>query len=621
MSDPKTPKLIDTETLIKAPWQRALFRLVRPALEGLFGVDVLNKHYREIAGTNDPGEFAEASYKRLGVKYEVREDDLERLRKITGPLILVANQPYGGFEALMLIILMRRIRSEFKIMANELLGGIPELKDTFILVDPGPAPEEPRKEQQLHTEEARRTNFNALRTTLDYLNAGGVIGVFPSGRVARFNPKTFKVEESPWSTQVARLAQHTGASVVPVYFHGHNSVLFQTGAMLNPGLRHSLLIRELTTHEDRRMEYQIGSAITPHKIKEFEDAAELTAYLRGKTFLLAERYGENKLRFEQITPTERRGSTDHKPIIDAVPAADLEAELAALPPEQHLYTYKEVQVYCFTATQGPSLLRELGRLREITFREVGEGTGKELDVDRFDDWYDQIILWHTTDRAIAGAYRVARCDEIIRERGQEGLYINTLFHIQPSLYDQINPCLELGRSFVTKAYQRAFWPLMLLWTGIGQYVVKRPNYTGLIGPVSITSEFHTTSKDLLVKFLTENKLNTLIRDLVKPKNPYSIENARNVELFNSFSIKDLNDVQDLIDAIETSDLKVPILLKHYLKMAGSILAFNVDPDFSNVLDALMYIDMRQTKTQMLKKYMTPEGYEVFKAQHNLEEID
>lgn len=609
MENKTAPKLIDTDSLVRAPWQRGLFRLIKPAIEGLFGVDTVNKHYREVAGIADPVEFAEAVYRQLGIRYTLQEADLERLRKVTGPLVLVANQPFGGLEALLLLLLMRRVRPEFKLMAAEALANIPELKGSFIFVDPVAA------------EGNRRSNYSGLRASVQHLRAGGLLGVFPSGGVASFNPKTFRIEEPAWNSQVARLIQLTQAAVVPVYFHGHNSALFQTASLINPRLRNTLLIRELASGHIRALDFQVGGIITPHKLEEYQDPVELTAYLRSKTYLLGERYEEPKLRFAQIKPQESRGLPQQEPVIDPVPVAELEAEIGALPPDQKLFTAKEVEVYVCTAQQAPGLLRELGRLREITFRGVGEGTGKSLDVDQFDQWYDHIFLWHTENREIAGAYRIARCDEVMRTRGQEGLYINTLFHIQPSLYTQINPALELGRSFVAERYQKAYWSLLLLWTGIGQYIVRRPHYHGLIGPVSITGEFHTTSKDLLVKFLVENKLNTLIRDLVKPKHPYNVAKARGVELFNSFSIRDLNDVQDLIDAIETSDLKVPILLKHYLKMAGSILAFNVDPDFSNVLDALMYIDLRQTKTQTLKKYMTNEGYEVFRAQHNLGQVD
>lgn len=607
-NDKNSTRLINTAEMIQTPWKRALYKVVQPSLERFLGIKKLQKWYDAVAGAETPGEMSKLVYEEGNINYKLpSEEELKRLRAIEGPMVVVANHPFGGIEAIMLIILLDAIRpGQFKVMANYMLAALKGLQEGFIMVDP--------------FERGNSSQFNRgpIREALGYLKEGGLLGVFPSGEVASYNTKSRKIQEPEWSHHISKLIQKTGAHVVPMYFHGYNSLMFQLASVASPKLRTSFLIREFVNKKNRSMDYQLGHVITPSRIKEFEHPEALTAYLKSKTYLLGSRYTKSKFRFDLIHRREKRGLDKEEAIIDAVPPEELEAIIHGLPKDAFLKNYKEVDVYTFNGAKQELLLRELGRLREITFRGVGEGTGKALDIDKFDAWYDHIIIWHREAKEIVGSYRVGRCDEIFEQRGLEGLYTSTLFYIQPDLFKQLSPALELGRSFVRKEYQRHYWSLLMLWTGIGHYIAREPRYHTLIGPVSISGEFHSTSKDILVKFLTDNNLSRTLREYVKPRNPYPIEKAEKIEFFNSFSIKDLHDVQDLIDEVESTDLKVPILIKHYLKMGGKILAFNVDPEFSDVLDAMMYIDLRETEPQMLKKYMSPQGFAVFADTHNLE---
>ncbi len=604
---PRAPKkLIDTEEPFKdSPVKRALFSLVKPGIESFFGVRRLNEIHDACYGAPNPADFCDCLYRQLGLSYALDTADINRLREVKGPMVVVANHPLGGLEALLFIILLYRIRPEnYKVMANFMLGAIDDLRSSFIFVDP------------FGEEKSRTYNTRPLKEAMSFLRNGGLLGVFPSGEVASLNVRTRRIEETEWNPNIARLIQKTGASVVPLYFNGHNSPLWQLASLINPKLRTTLLGREFAHPHMRRIEYRLGSIISPEKLKQYDSPEDLTAYLRSKCYVLKSHFRQSKLKTKLLKAPVL--PQQFEPIVPESNPELIRAQIKGLPKQAVLYSYKEFDVVVALKADCPDVLREIGRLREVTFRNVGEGTGRAVDLDPFDEWYHHIIVWNREKGEIVGSYRLGMVEQILRERGQAGLYTNTLFHIQPQLFQEMTGAIELGRSFVRDEYQRSYYPLLMLWTGIGHFIVNHNiGLHSLFGPVSISADFQGTSKDLMVRFLMDNNLEKKLRNMVKPRNPYPERQAMNLEFYNSFSVKSLNDVQDLLSEIETTDLKVPILLKHYLKMGGNILAFNVDPDFNDVLDGLMYIDLRQTPHEMLRKYMSPDGFARFAAHHGI----
>jgi len=224
-----------------------------------------------------------------------------------------------------------------------------------------------------------------------------------------------------------------------------------------------------------------------------------------------------------------------------------------------------------------------------------------------------MFVWHREDKEIVGAYRLGRTDNILKKRGKEGLYTTTLFEMKPAFLKQINPALEMGRSFISPKYQRSFAPLLLLWKGIGQYVVKYPKYKILFGPVSISNDYETSSRNLMVKFLTvTNYLPDLARK-VKPKMPFKAPRKSGWQPAGKQELLDIDDVSDVVSNIESDAKGVPILLKQYLKLGGKLLGFNVDPDFANALDGLILVDLTKTDEKILIRYMGDEGMKKFKA--------
>jgi putative hemolysin len=400
-----------------------------------------------------------------------------------------------------------------------------------------------------------------------------------------------------------------GAPALPVFLAGRNGAIFQAAGLLHARLRTVLLPRALLDLRGRTVQVRVGGAVPAQRLKALPGAEAAITYLRARTHLLAARC-EARGRRDAALPTE--------PLAEPVPHGDLARAIAALPPEQRLVSSGPYAVFVFEGDALPSVLREITRLRETAFREVGEGTGRALDRDRFDDLYLHLFVWNRERREIVGAYRMGPTDRLLPRLGTRGLYTATLFRFRGRLLSQIDPALELGRSFVRPEYQRSHSPLTLLWRGIGEYVVRNPRYRRLFGPVSISNEYGTLSRQLLMAFLEVNRGLTGLARLVRPRRPARIAPGRafDARLLGTV-VRDVEEVDDLIRDIESDRKGMPVLLRQYLRLNARLLGFNVDPDFGDVLDGLLLIDLTQVDRPILHRFMGHEGAGAFLAHHGL----
>ncbi len=298
------------------------------------------------------------------------------------------------------------------------------------------------------------------------------------------------------------------------------------------------------------------------------------------------------------------------PIADPADPAEVRAEVNFLQLRGPLASQGKLDALLAAAWEIPAVLHEIGRLREITFRSVGEGTGRPLDLDRFDASYLHLFLWDREACQIAGAYRIGCSDVLLAAGGPEAIYTSTLFRFEQPFLDFLKPALELGRSFVTPAYQKSIHPLSLLWRGIGRFVAERPRYARLFGPVSISKDYSALSRDLIVGFMRERCRDEKLAAWVQPHHPYdTLPSPDGV----SALIRSIDEVSAAVSRAEPDGKGVPVLLRQYLRLNATLLEFNVDPGFSDVLDALVLVDLRAAPTAMLERYMGAEIYRTFLA--------
>ena len=565
-------------------------------LERLLGLRYMGREYGTLPSYEDPSDFIEEVFRRLEVRLAVCEEDLQRF-PATGPLVVVANHPYGGIEGLALALVLRQARPDVRVLANYMLGRIPEIRELFFFVDP------------FDTRDAARRNVVALRRARRWLSDGGLLVVFPAGGVAHLNLRRRRVIDPPWSSSVARLIRWAACAAAPVWFEGRNGWVFQLAGLVHPALRTALLPRALLARRGAELEMRIGGPVPYSRLAECAGDEAMVNYLRDRTEVLAARSQPPGTQ-SRSAMQPRRTPPSAVAVVNAVDPNLLEEEVVALPPDQLMTDTGEQRVFVAQAAQIPNLLREIGRLRELTFRDVGEGTGRALDLDHFDERYRHLFIWHRTRREVVGAYRLGLTDELLAADGLEGLYTSTLFRFNPQFFETMGPALELGRSFIRTEYQRSFSGLLLLWKGIGRFIQTHPEHPVLFGPVSISADYRSASQQLIAAFLKQNAYHHPWSRWVRPRHPFRPQQARGLHL-QPCELRDLDDVSAFIADIEVDRKGVPVLLRQYLKLGGRLLGFNVDPDFANVLDVLVMLDLRQTSPRILGRYMGTAGAKEF----------
>jgi putative hemolysin len=546
----------------------------------------------------------ETLLEEMQVDLQLQPADLERI-PAKGPLVAVANHPFGVLDGAALGVILSRVRPDVRVMTNSLLEGIPELREHCFFVDP------------FGTASSAEKNLKALKQAFEWLQQGGALAVFPAGEVSQWNVGKAQIADPAWNTVAARLMRKTGASALPVYFCGRNSVTFQLLGLIHPRLRTLVLMQEFLQQRGKKVEVRVGSAIPAELIAGIDSDQEATEYLRLRTYLLSYR-GKKELSL----PTKMRAVLPKKAqqsIAPAVPQSLVVQDIEALPPDQLLTESNEFAVYAARAGQMPHLLDELGHQREVTFRAAGEGTGRRADLDQFDAYYWHLLLWCKERQELAGAYRAGNTDEIIRSYGIKGLYTHTVFRFDERLFLKIGSALELGRSFVRTEYQRQYAPLLMLWKGIARFVAARPQTPVLFGAVSISNEYSRLSREMIVRYFETRDDGREFADLIHPRTPFRTPKLRRWDCRAlCAALHNLDELAEPISDIEEDGKGLPVLIRQYAKLGGKLVGFNLDRKFSEVVDGLVIVDLRETDPAVLERYMGKEGYAGFRRFHKMD---
>jgi putative hemolysin len=576
---------------------RSILSPVEPLVERLFGLDRCREVFEAVrrTGCADGASAIRRMLQLLAVDYRASNEELDRIPR-SGPLIVTANHPFGLLDGAILAAILTSVRSDVRILTNNMLAGIPELHGMCIFVDP------------FGETGSVNANASALRESLVWLRRGGLLAAFPAGEVAHLDFRDGTTVDPPWNVAIARLARLSGSAALPVFFQGANSMAFQLAGAVHPRLRTASLPRELINKSGRQIRVRIGRAIPPAELSSLPGERAVTEYLRWRTYVLDDTAAAPA--FPPRLPSFRKPAH----IVSPGPQNQLSAEIAGLSADRKVCEAGDFSVYLATAAELPHALREIGRLREIAFRQAGEGTGRAIDLDRFDRHYRHLFAWNHVREEIVGAYRLGLTCDILPKHGVAGLYTSTLFRYRRNLFDRMGPAVELGRSFVRPEYQKQYAPLLLLWRGIGQFIARRPDCATLFGGVSISSRYHAVSRYLLVRFL-EARRESQLAEMVTPRHPYRPGHVIARHMGGMPVPDDVDDLSKLIAGLERDGKGVPILVKQYLKTGGRLLACNVDRHFADALDALIIVDLRTAPASLLDKYLGKQGAENFAAWH------
>jgi len=552
-------------------------------------ISKLNKIYDKHKSKSDL-DFLNAILEEVNIHFDIPENDLKRIPK-EGSFITISNHPLGGIDGILLLKLLVEKRPDYKIIANFLLHRIEPLKPYVMPVNPF----EDRKDA--------KSSIAGIKNSLLHIREGYPLGIFPAGEVSTYKDDKLVVDKE-WEQGAVKLIYKAKVPIIPIYFHAKNSKLFYMLSKLSGTLRTAKLPSELLSQGRRQIKVRIGNPIWPKDQEQYDNIDDFHQFIRKKTYMLANTFEDSKS--QKISKSFKNANkTKPKKIVDPLDKTKLIAEVDKLrETEFKLFSSKNYEVYLVASQKIPNVLHEIGRLREITFREIGEGTNNKIDLDKYDKFYKHMFLWDNEEKVLVGAYRMGFGKHIFDKHGVEGFYINTLFRIEPELYNMMQSSIEMGRAFIRKDYQLKPMPLFLLWRGIVHVTLRYPEYKFLIGGVSISNQFSDFSKSLMIEFMKSNYYDPYVAQYIRPKKEYKVKLKDADKDFVFDTVKsDLKKFDRFIDEIEPGNLRIPVLLKKYIKQNCKLVAFNVDPKFNNAIDGLIYVRIADLPESTVKPVM------------------
>ncbi|MBN2635552.1 MAG: lysophospholipid acyltransferase family protein [Prolixibacteraceae bacterium] len=562
----KTDILKNKSNIVKKNeyFERILVRMLR--------FNTLSKISGQIAGKQGV-EFINEVLLILDYQIEADVKELSRIPK-SGPVIVVSNHIIGGLEELLLIKYISHTRNDVKVLGSSLIQQISPVSE-FILP----------KNDVVHYFDDHGISKQENHVS-NHLKSNGLVCIFPAlegSTISGFNSLTDKI----WQHSVIRFIKSAGVPVVPVYFQGKSDLLQQMLVRFNPIPNQNEFYTPLPGKKNRLLKIRFGNPIPVELQEKFTDIYQFGRFLRARTYCMDSGLEVKRFFNYRLMPLNKP-----KDIIDPVPIKNILAELEQIREDFTLFNLKNYTVFCAPSNKIPNTLNEIGRLREITFREVGEGTNQSIDVDEFDLYYNQMFIWDNDENKLVGAYRIGLGKEIMAQYGKRGFYLHSLFRLQNEFNPILNESLELGRSFVVHEYQRKPLPLFLLWKGILYFLLKNPEYRYLIGPVSISNNYSEISKEVIIKFILKNHLNWKLARAIKPRNQYKVKSEnQNINTILETLRNDINSLDQAIGDIDALNRGIPVLLKKYINLNAKIIGFNVDPKFNNSLDGLIILDV------------------------------
>jgi putative hemolysin len=577
----QTPTTPTTPTALRLNGIPGLSDLPLPSclaspLEQALGLTDCNRVLGDIPADCSGTEFVRAALAGLSIRPEATPADLSHIPE-EGGVMVVANHPYGMLDGLLLLDLVAQRRSDVRVLGNGALAAIPQLRPLLLGVD--------------LWDDGKRKNALVLRQAINWLREGGALLVFPAGAVSGPRLRRGVVMDRPWRPSIGGILRHAGCAAVPAHVSGTAQLAVRAGSFLTPHLRVLAQPRQLLSARNRSVPVKVGNPVSPSRLARCHDDRDRSEYLQFRCYLLAERERE------QYLPAHAQ--TAEQPVAEREPVGPMLAEIAKLTP---VCGRGSRSVYVTNARYSPRLLKELGRLRELTFRGVGEGSGKSRDIDEFDQHCDQLLIWDHDDNEIVGAYRLR---EVNGSTDPESLYCNELYRIRPAFLREIEHGVELGRSFVQARYQKQFNALQLLWQGIGAYIRQRPGVTKLFGAVSISAEYSAASKQAIEYVLTHQQHANPYQGTVLPRHAPRFERLRGFQRDAltrwGTSVEELSTwIADLEEVPERQH--IPVLVRQYARLGAIFTACNVDPEFAFAMDALIVVDLRQADPRQLRRF-------------------
>jgi putative hemolysin len=557
--------------LAKNPW----VKFFGPLIDRIIGLNKLQKLYREhhFSGL-DKQAFANKLLKVLGVNIKGAKEILDKIPE-TGRFIVVCNHPYGMVEGVIIANLLYAKRRDTKIMANIGLQAFQEIKDFFIFANP------------LKPKSA--LNSAAIKQCFTHLESDGLLVVFPAGRVSFYQSEKRCVSDGEWNRLTVTLMQKTAAPVLPVFISGTNSILFHRLGRIYYRFRLLMLAREMMKLDQHTIKLSAHNVLMPKQLTQLKGKNMINDTLRLQCYLNDENY--------VIPWQENAYQQTFKTLITASNKSEMQNELAHLPAQQHLLDYRNFSVYYAYQSQAPLCIREITRLRELTFRQLNEGSGEACDTDSYDASYMHLFVFDRHENEIIGAYRIGLTDQLLKNGDAKALYLSQMFNFSEKFINKQQPCMEMGRSFIVPSHQNSFHGLLLLWKGIGAFVCQNPQYRTLYGTVSLSKLYDPRSVSLI------NEVMVTASSTVQAQTPFKASLHPELRGFLAKHQLTIEQLGELVKGIEQDGKDLPILLKQYHKLGAVFHCLGIDSNFNTTPGLLLSVNLPKAPEKLLKLYL------------------
>lgn len=529
---------------------------------------------------DDPIRFATKCINAGRNRVFISDQDISQIPE-TGPCVVLFNHPYGGLDALVIIRTLIERRPDTRFIANFLLSRVEPVAHLLMQVNP------------FETRKSAFSSHNGLKEMYSVIENGGVVCILPAGEVSTRYGKSKRIEDREWQSNMMKFVRSVGVPVVSAYISGQNSWLFHFLGKIHPSLRTACLPRELLNKRNLDITVRFSQPAPIKFFKSLESNKDLANVLRARTYCLEP--------VQQVV-SDKSKTVKYKDVIPATEQSVLRSEIEKIRDTDLLFCSDSYQIFFSEKQNIPSIFKELSRLREITFREIGEGTGNELDSDQYDEYYHHLFIWDDSASALVGAYRIGLGAEIINKNGVNGFYLNTLFNFKEKFIPYLSQSMEMGRSFIVQEYQRKPLPLFLLWKGIYFVTQRYPDYRFLIGPASISSLYSHNAKVLIIEYLKRHHSWPELSDSVSNNISFNYEITFHQEILLQHFGNDISAMDRIIKDIDVNHFGIPVLIKKYLSLGGRILEFNVDPDFNYAIDGFVVLDIAVVSEEVINSY-------------------
>lgn len=578
---------IDTSAVMPTPFLRRCYQRVQPAVEALFGFPALWRLYDQAAdGDPTPSQFAENLLRFLRMSWQIDEEALQKLRAKSGPLIVLSNHPFGGADSLAFVQLLETIRpGAWRMLSNQVVCSVPELGPSLIAVDP------------LSSEgESASVNRRGLVSAMRHLRSGGVLGLFPAGRVSHWNSATNTVADQAWSDHAVRLAAATGADIAVLHIPGQNSAHFLRVPPRWSRFRALMLCRELTRPATRNLHLRLATVRHHDEIKNLSSQAGSGAKLQAWCYLRADADVPRPAPWSSPVAAAQ-------PVAPAAAPVSVAAEIEKLRETRHVLSSGKFDILLIHGNDSANLLHELGRSREITFRAAGQGTWQTLDLTPEDTYYHHLLLWDREAARLAGAYRIGIVQDILKAQGRQGLYLDHIFKIQPAFYKKLGPAFELSRSFVLPEYQRDNQALAALWKGLGHSAVRQ-DITSLFGSVTISNAHHPASRAILVEHLRRNYADSPeLCAFIQARRPFVPTTSYHELIGAAHQGDSIDALSPMIHHLEENKRGIPPLMRYYCSLGAKYLGFHVEANFADALYCLLRVDLHAMPAAYQRRFL------------------